>query len=125
MKFLLVALLLVVAPASVFADALPTPEVKLVTAGKSSRKQLRFAPTKGTKRTIVMTSQEAKARGVKGKLPRLAALPAIRTTIDVEVTDVTGDGDVRYQVVYSKAEVVAAKNENPELVRELEAASTP
>jgi hypothetical protein len=56
-----------------------------------------------------MTSQESKARGLHGKLPPLEALPAIRTTVDVVITDVTADGDVRYELAYKQAEIVEGK----------------
>ncbi|HEU0036207.1 MAG TPA: hypothetical protein VFQ53_36590 [Kofleriaceae bacterium] len=119
---LLVALVLVCAPALVVADTPAPPAIKLVTAGKDPRTQLRFAPKKGTKRTVVVTSQEAKARGVKGKLPPLATAPAIRMTMDLEITDVTADGDIHYQFVYRGAELADAKGLTPELDRQVKKA---
>ncbi len=118
---LLVIALLVVAPDVVVADAVPAPTLKLVAAGKGTKKPLRFAPVKGTKRTIVMTSQQAMARGLKGKLPAPTPTPAVRSTIEIEVLDVTGD-DIRLAFIYKNAEVVPDKSAKPDQVKLLETA---
>jgi hypothetical protein len=120
---LLIALVLILVPAVSFADALPAPTLKLIAAGQAPRTQLRFTPKQGTKRTLVLTSQDSKARGLKGKLPPLEESPAIRTTIAVEVTEVNATGDVRYKFAYEKVEVVESKaTKSSEAARQLNAA---
>jgi len=120
MKLLVLAIALsLAAPTVVVADAVPAPTLKLVAAGKGTKKQLRFTPVKGSKRTLVMTSQQATARGLKGKLPAPEAAPAVRTTIDVEILDVNADGEIRYRFTYRKAEVVEDKRTKPELAKQL------
>lgn len=121
MKLLaLVAVLLFAAPA--VAETVPTPTLRLVSAGKGAKKQLRFTPAKGTKKTIVMTSQQAMARGLEGKLPAPEAQPAVRTTIDVEILDVTADGDIKFSFQYRAAQVVEDKRNKPDVAKQLAAA---
>ncbi len=118
---LLLALLLLAAPALVRADTVPSRTLKLTAAGQGARKPLRFVPTKGAKRTVVITSQESTARGLLGKLPPLEASPSVRTTFEVEVKDVTTDGDIHYEFTYQKSELVADKSTSPDLARQLTA----
>ncbi len=120
MQHLLVALVLVLAAARpAAADAPPAPVLKLVTAGKGALRPLRFKPTKGAKHTIVMTTQEASVRGERGKLPPLEQAPAVRMTIELLVTDVAAGGDIRYEYVYRKVEVVEDKATNPDVVGQM------
>lgn len=121
MKRLVLLLALVFAPA-VAADAQPAATLKLVSDGKGAKQRLRFAPTKGAKYTIVSTSQESKTRGLKGKLGPAETTPLIRSTIEVEVTDVTKDGDLHYAFAYKKIEVVPDTRTKPEVVKAYETA---
>ena len=120
MKLLVLAIALcVAAPTAAVADSVPAPTIKLVGAGKGTKKQLRFVPKKGAKSSMVMTSQQAVARGLKGKLPAPEAAPAVKTTIDIEVLDVTADGDIKVQFTYRKSEVVPDKRTKPELAKQV------
>ncbi|HSJ63449.1 MAG TPA: hypothetical protein VK922_06015, partial [Gemmatimonadaceae bacterium] len=120
MMQLLVALVLVLAAARpAAADAPPAPTVKLVTAGKGTLRPLRFTPAKGAKHTLVMTSQEASARGARGKLPPLEQGPAVRMTIELVVTGVAPGGDIRYEYVYRKVEVVEDRTTKPDVVAQM------
>lgn len=121
MKLLIVLLSLVLA-SPVVAEGLPAPTLTLVSAGKGAKQRLRFSPTKGARYTIVSTSEESKARGLEGKLGPAEATPPIRSTIEVEILDVSKDGDIRYAMAYQKLEVVPDKRLKPELVKAYEAA---
>src|SRR5215468_8250525 len=118
---LLVAGVVLACSALAFADTPPTPTIKLLSAGSGPLRQLRFAPKKGTKRTMLVTTQESKARGLVGKLPPPEAQPAIRFAIDLEVVDVATNGDVRYRFAYREVKAVADKV-TPEVARQVEAA---
>ncbi len=101
------------------AEAPPAPAIKLVAAGKGALRPLRFTPKKGARQTLVTTSQDSSAKGLRGKLPPVEPEPAIRLTSDVEVTDVTAAGDVRSTFVYRKLEAVEDRTTPPEVARRL------
>ena len=103
----LVAVLgLAVAPAIRAAQTpVYAPVVKLLSPGKDPKKPLRMTAKVGLRRTAVMrikmgmemTMGENKVRGI---------LPEIRITMDLNVTNVSADGDIRYEVKVNKAEVL-------------------
>jgi hypothetical protein len=125
MNKLLVVVALVLAPALARADAVPAPTVKLVSPGKGKAQQLRVTPAKGAKQTLVITTQQSKARGLKGKLGPAEWTPALRMTGEVEVKDVTADGDIHYAFSYTKIEALPDKRVKAELAKAYEAALAP
>ena len=74
MKQLIAALAVVLTPSLppslARADAPAPPEIKVLSAGKSPTKQLRFAAKKGTKVTMESLQQNAMARRVDQLLSR-------------------------------------------------------
>ena len=87
------------------AGAMPT--VKLLNAGTGPATTLRLAATKGDKQSIVMTMTMDMEMSVGGTAQPSVKLPAMQMTIDLEVTEVTADRDVRYVFNLSAADVVA------------------
>src|SRR5262245_31250014 len=70
------------------------PVVKLVDAGKGAKKQLRFTAKKGLARTMVMTMKMAMGQGGAPM-----TLPVMKMTMDMKVTDVSAEGDIKYTFV--------------------------
>ncbi len=103
----LVAVLgLAVAPAIRAAQTpVYAPVVKLLSPGKDPKKPMRMTAKVGLRRTVVMRIKmgmemamgENKVRGI---------LPEIRITMDLNVTNVSADGDIRYELKVNKAEVL-------------------
>jgi hypothetical protein len=103
----LVAVLgLAVAPAIRAAQTpVYAPVVKLLSPGKDPKKPMRMTAKVGLRQTGVMrikmgieqTRGENKVRGI---------LPEIRITMDLNVTNVSADGDIRYEFKINKAEVL-------------------
>jgi hypothetical protein len=117
---LIVASVLVAVDArSASAEPRPAPTVKLVAAGKGALRPLRLALAKGAKQTVVITSQDATAKGLRGKLSAPEREPAIRMTSDIEVTAAAPGGDARYELVYRKIEAIEDKAAQPEMARQL------
>lgn len=102
----LVAVLgLAVAPAIRAAQTpVYAPVVKLLSPGKDPKKPMRMTAKVGLRRTVVMRIKmgiemamgENKVRGI---------LPEIRITMDLNVTNVSADGDIRYEFKINKVEV--------------------
>src|SRR5947207_13127754 len=94
-------------PLAVYAAQTPVyaPVVKLLSPGKDPKKPMRMTAKVGLRRTVVMRIKmgiemargENKVRGI---------LPEIRITMDLNVTNVSADGDIRYELKVNKAEVL-------------------
>ena len=103
----LVAVLgLAVAPAIRAAQTpVYAPVVKLLSPGKDPKKPMRMTAKVGLRRTVVMRMKmgiemamgEKKVRGIS---------PEIRITMDLNVTNVSADGDIRYELKVNKVEVL-------------------
>ena len=95
------------------ADA---PTVKLVEAGKDPKKPLRFTAKKGMKKslTTTMTMSMTMQGGANPMPPQ--TIPPIQMVVDLKVTDVSADGDIRYEFVLKQPTVVAGKNDNKMVV---------
>jgi len=83
------------------------PTIKLLDAGKGAKKALRFTAKKGMKRSMTMTMEMALAMTLGAQAVPAQKLPAMRMTMDLVVTSVAANGDIRYEFVTRKPEVVA------------------
>ncbi|HKA90312.1 MAG TPA: DUF6263 family protein [Haliangiales bacterium] len=104
MKRILLASLLVFCSLRAQADA-GDPEVKLVSPGKAPTKTLRFAPTKGTTQGVVMTMKMQMAIKMGTIDMPATKLPAMKMYADLTVTDVSPNGDIRYDYKLGKIDV--------------------
>ena len=100
-------------PADVPADA---PVVKLIDAGKDPKKPLRLTAKVGLKRSMVMTMKMAMAMTLGANSMPKQDLPETRMTMDMKVTNVAPNGDIRYEFKIKKPEVIADKDANPMVV---------
>src|SRR3954462_10155340 len=88
-----------VAASSVRSVALAdAPVLELKTAGNAgaAREMLRFAPKEGTKQTVVMAVSNSAARGVAGKVGKVAPNGTMTMTADLVLEGVKPDGRFRY-----------------------------
>jgi hypothetical protein len=100
-------------PADVPADQ---PVIKLIDAGKDPKKALRLTAKVGLKRSMVMTMKMAMAMTLGANAMPMQKLPETRMTMDMKVTNVAPNGDIRYEFKIKKPEVIADKDANPMVV---------
>lgn len=107
------------------AKALPAdaPTIKLVDAGKGAKKPLRFTAKPGMKRSLVTTMSMGMAMQMGGNAAPMQRIPPIQMVVDIKVTDVAANGDIRYEFVLQQPKVLAAKNTPPMVVDAMKEAS--
>ena len=92
------------------AAFVPKSPVKLLDAGSEPRKVLRFHPAAGDKQTIVMTMKMDMEMGMAGiQLPAMD-IPPMQLTMDIDVKNISADGEIAYQMVFTDASVDAGTN---------------
>jgi Family of unknown function (DUF6263) len=104
---------LAAAPSAVPADA---PVVKLIDPGKDPKKALRLTAKVGLRRTMVMSMKMTMAMTMGANSVPAQKLPETRMTMDMKVTNVAPNGDIRYEFTIKKPEVIADKDANPQVV---------
>lgn len=115
MKLLALVVALVMVAGSVGAAHADEPTIKVLNLGKQgTRKELRFKPAKGAKRSIVLTTSGTRARGGKGKVGKAEATPGTKLTVDLEVTDVAASGDITSRITYRELETTKPKGVSAE-----------
>ena len=98
---LIAVLGLAVAPAVLAAEMLvDAPVVKLLSPGKDPKKPLRMTAKVGLRRTMVMSMKMAMG---ENKVP--AQKLETRMTMNLNVTNVSGDGDIRYEFKISEFKI--------------------
>ena len=108
-----VSLCRIAAAADVPADA---PVVKLIDAGKDPKKPLRLTAKVGLKRSMVMTMKMAMAMTMGTNAMPMQKLPETRMTMEMKVTNVAPNGDIRYEFKIKKPEVIAGPDSNQMVV---------
>ena len=93
-----------VADSKVPADA---PTVKLVSAGKDAKAPLRFTAKKGMKKALTTTMTRGIAMQMGANAAPTQKIPPIQMVVDLKVTDVTAEGDIRYEFVLRQPTVIA------------------
>lgn len=88
----------------------PKPAVTLIDAGSEPRTVLRLHPAVGDKQTVSMTMKMGMDMGGTGGLSPNMDIPAIGMNMDVEVKDISTNGEITYAVVYQDASVTAGTN---------------
>lgn len=83
------------------------PEVTLVSPGRPPLKTLRYHAKVGSRGTFVTSMTMRMAMTMGGQALPSAPLPEARFTATYEITDVTAQGDMRYQFEFVNFEAVA------------------
>lgn len=82
-----------------------TPEIKVLDAGKAPKATLRFAPQKDAKQSIVMAMDMGMTMDLGGGA-RSQQMPTTEMTMDVSITDIAANGDIRYRFELTKIDVL-------------------
>ena len=104
------AVLTALAPATGSAADDPSgePILRLVSPGRAPLKVLRYRAKAGQKAHASMTMSMAMAMEMAGRAMPMPAVPEMRCGFDVTVTEVTPQGDIHYDFVFSDFDAVAA-----------------
>lgn len=92
------------------------PKVKLIDPGSGEKKELRFTATKGLKRSMSITTEMTMSMAMGAQAMPPQKLPASRMSMDLEVTGVSDNGDIRYEFVARTPEVVEDGLTDPAVV---------
>jgi hypothetical protein len=97
------------------AEATPAAKsvVTLLDPGSEPRAALRLHPTAGDKQTMAMTMKMAMSMTMAGNQVPAMNVPAMQITMDVTVKDISADGDITYNTVFTDATVAADTNTAP------------
>ena len=79
--------------------------VKLLFAGDEPRTVLRLHPAVGDKQTVLMTTKISMTMSAAGNEMPAMDLPAMMTTMAVEVKNISADGEITYGITFSGTEV--------------------
>jgi hypothetical protein len=93
-------------------------EVALIEPGSLPRQVIRFRPAKGEKQKIIMTMKMNQAIRANGQVLPSVDFPAQQVVLDLSVADVSEEGDIRFDFLYSAVDVVDDP-ENPSPVAAL------
>jgi len=88
----------------------PKPAVTLIDAGSEPRTVLRLHPAVGDKQTVSMTMKMGMDMGGAGGLNPNMDIPAIGMNMNVEIQDVSTNGEITYTVAYQDVSVAAGTN---------------
>jgi hypothetical protein len=83
------------------------PTIELLKAGDGEKRALRFTAKEGMKRTLTLDMKMKLSMSMDGQRIPAQQLPTQRTTIDLVVTSVAPNGDIRYEFVTRKPEILA------------------
>src|SRR5687768_7004511 len=103
------------APAAKPAVAGAAPTIKLLDAGTGAKQALRLTAKKRMKQTLVMTMAMGMTMSVGGS-PVTQKIPVIKMMMDVVVTDVAKNGDIRYAFKLREPEIVPDAATAPQVV---------
>ncbi len=92
------------------------PVVTLIDAGAEPRQPLRFRAQIGASETLDTTMRVSLRQTVDGTVFPKQKLPLIQVTLEIVVTDVTEEGDIRYEFAYTKADAIGEHGVPPMLV---------
>ncbi|NJK27873.1 MAG: hypothetical protein HC925_04180 [Coleofasciculaceae cyanobacterium SM2_3_26] len=100
-------------------EAVPSQEVQLLGAGTEPRQPLRFVPVQNARQTIRITMNSDLAMTIGGYAIPAIPTPSVEMTMDMAVTAVQPNGDIRMEFTYTDASVEAAEGVPPEVVESM------
>ena len=83
--------------------------VTLLDAGSEPRTVLRLHPTAGDKQSVTMTMKVGMDMGAAAPAPTMD-IPAVVMSMDVEVKNISPDGDISYTMAFNDATIAADTN---------------
>lgn len=115
----LAALLFFLAPATTLWAGTDTkrdlPQVKLLAAGKGKRQKLRYKVQPGTSERLRMDMDMSMRMSMGGQALHDVRVPVTRFLMDIDVTDVTAEGHVRYRFRHAGVELLDTPGVQPEV----------
>jgi hypothetical protein len=96
-------------------------EIKLVSPGGEPRKALRVHPKAGDKQTCVLTLKTTTASKMGEAQVPATKLPAITITLEVNIKEVSAEGDINYDVSVTDATVAEDASAAPQMAAVLKA----
>jgi len=112
------ALLAALAPAAARAAEQPAsePVLRLLAPGRAPLKALRYRARPGQKAHVSMSISMAMTMSIGGQVLPTPPTPEMRCGLDMQVTDVTPQGDIHYAFQFGEFEVVAQPSVPPAVV---------
>ncbi|MBA3818705.1 MAG: hypothetical protein H0X17_07420 [Deltaproteobacteria bacterium] len=98
------------------------PTVTLTSPGKAPRRPIRFTATKGMRRAVTTTMKMKLGVEIGDRKAPVQKLPTIQMVMDLVVTDVASNGDIRYEFTLREP-VVMPDKATPATMRDQVAAS--
>ncbi len=84
--------------------------VKLISAGSEPRSVLRLHPAVGDQQTLVMTTKMNMTMSAAGNEMSAMDLPAMSTTLSVEVKKISDDGEITYGINFGSTDIEDTKS---------------
>ena len=96
--------------------------VKLISDGSEPRTVLRFHPAVGDQQAVVMTTKMNMVMNVAGNAMPAMDLPAMTTTMSVEVKNISADGEITYGMNFGNTDMAAGEDAKSPLGAAMKAA---
>lgn len=106
LPLLLASVSISIVPSTWAAEPTDPVQVELIDAGSAPLHTIRYTPRVGETQTAVMTISIDMAMSVAGNTMPTQVIPAQKVTFDTTVEEVTADGDIKFNFIYTGAEVV-------------------
>ena len=104
------------------ANGSSVQEVKLLAPGAEPRKALRLHPKPGDKQVLQMTMKPT----MEAKIGEMAnppmKTPGMKVVLELTVNDISAEGDINYQTVFSEATVTETPDANPQMIESIKSA---
>jgi len=91
---------------SAAAKDLPAPTIKILDAGKDPKFPIRIKVEKGMTEELLMTMRMSMSIEMNGAALPPTTIPGQQMTIQTKVIDVAEDGDISYELVFTRVEIV-------------------
>jgi len=90
-------------------------EVKLVEAGAEPRKVLRLHPKPGYKQVLELSMKPTMEAKIGEMTNPPMKMPGMKVVLELTVKDVSSEGDISYQTVFSEAAMAEAPGADPQM----------
>jgi len=100
----------------------PKSPVTLLDAGSEPRTVLRLHPAVGDQQTVSMTMKSATTTSMAGKEMPSMSVPPILMTMDVNVKNISADGEITYEMTFGDITMAGDTNVAPVMVAAMKSA---
>ena len=103
-------------------SSISVAKVKLLEPGAEPRKALRYAPNVGDATSITMRMKMASETEMNGQKVMKMTMPVTVMVIDIVIKEVRPNGDIAWDMTFTKAEVEPGEDANPMMVEGMRSA---